>query len=138
MIYWIIGGKKSNYNMISKKTLKEGGIVFSAAIIGGFLNYLFNIIVGRLLGPGEYGAVVSLFSVLVIISVPIATIQTVIAKYTADFNAKNENSKIKHLIVGVSKQLFIGNTILFVLIIIFSGLPALVGLLSILPGKRIL
>lgn len=108
--------------MISKKTLKEGGIVLLATIIGGFLNYLFNIVVGRLLGPGEYGAVVSLFSVLVIISVPIATIQTVIAKYTADFNAKNENSKIKHLIVGISKQVFIGNAALFVLIIVFSGL----------------
>jgi len=71
--------------LISKKTLKEGGILLFATVLGGFLNYLFNIFIGRMLTPSEYSVVVSLFSVFVIISVPIGTIQTVVAKYTIFF-----------------------------------------------------
>ena len=71
--------------MISKKTLKEGSILLFATVLGGFLNYLFNIFIGRMLTPSEYSVVVSLFSVFVIISVPIGTIQTVVAKYTIFF-----------------------------------------------------
>ena len=120
--------------LISKKTLKEGGILLFATVLGGFLNYLFNIFIGRMLTPSEYSVVVSLFSVFVIISVPIGTIQTVVAKYTASFNVKGDIVNIKNLILSVSNRLLIGSLLFFLIIVIFSRVIAdFLHISSILP-----
>ncbi len=48
---------------------------------GGFLNYLFNIFVGRALGPAGYGEITTLFSYLTILTIPIGVIiQLIIIK----------------------------------------------------------
>ena len=47
-------------------------------------NYAFHLIVSRSLGPGEYGALSSLLAVLLVMSVPLNTLQTVVAKRTAE------------------------------------------------------
>ena len=108
--------------MIGKNTLKDGGILFIAAILGGFCNYLYNILIGRMLGPASYAEVTSLFSVLSIIAVPGGTIQTVITKFTAKYNAHNETGKINKLLKIVSGRLFLAGLIAFGIFILFSRL----------------
>ncbi len=59
------------------------GSVFitTASFIGGFLNYLFNIFVGRALGPAGYGEITTLFSYLTILTIPVGVIvQLIIIK----------------------------------------------------------
>jgi len=60
--------------------LKHSSILFAASIIAGFLNYLFQVYVGRMLGPSDYGIYSSLVALLYIMSVPSSTIQTSVAK----------------------------------------------------------
>ena len=99
--------------MISKNTLKDGGILFIASILGGVSNYLYNIIIGRMLGPANYSEVTSLMSVLLIAAVPSGTVQTVVTKFTAKYNAHNEQYKIQRLIKSVSSRLSIAGVIFF-------------------------
>lgn len=50
----------------------QGSIFITvASLIGGFLNYLFNIFVGRALGPSGYGEITTLFSYLTVLSIPV-------------------------------------------------------------------
>jgi O-antigen/teichoic acid export membrane protein len=120
--------------VLKKSTIKESGILFIASIIGGFSNYLYNIIIGRLLGPVNYAEVTSLFSVIVIASVPSGTIQTVITKFTAKYNAHNEHGKIQKLLKGAAGRLLIAGLIFYLIFILFSRLISdFMKIESILP-----
>ncbi len=83
--------------------LKHGGILFAASIIAGFLNYLFQVYVGRMLGPSDYSVYSSLVAVLYIISVPASTIQTSVAKLVSEYNPDHE--KIKYLLKHIFRKL---------------------------------
>ncbi|PIV08984.1 hypothetical protein COS31_02660 [Candidatus Roizmanbacteria bacterium CG02_land_8_20_14_3_00_36_15] len=53
----------------------KGGLFFTLAnFLGGFLNYLFNSLSGKLLGPAKYSEITALFSYLTIFSLPITVI----------------------------------------------------------------
>src|SRR3990167_10800062 len=59
----------------------QGGMVLTSTnLILGFLNYLFNSLSGKLLGPAKYSEISALFSYLVIFGVPSAVIQTEIIR----------------------------------------------------------
>ncbi len=83
--------------------LKHSTILFTASIIAGFLNYLFQIYIGRMLGPSDYGIYSSLVAMLYIMSVPSSTIQTSVAKLVSDYNP--EFDKIKYLLKCVFRLL---------------------------------
>lgn len=76
--------------------LKHSSILFAASIIAGFLNYLFQLYVGRMLGPSDYGIYSSLVALLYIMSVPSSTIQTSVAKLVSDYSS--DQGKIKYLL----------------------------------------
>jgi O-antigen/teichoic acid export membrane protein len=83
--------------------LKHSSILFSASILAGFLNYLFQLYVGRMLGPSDYGIYSSLVALLYIMSVPSSTIQTSVAKLVSDYSTDHE--KIKYLLKYAFRKL---------------------------------
>ena len=83
--------------------LKHSSILFAASIITGLLNYLFQLYVGRMLGPSDYGIYSSLVALLYIMSVPSSTIQTSVAKLVSDHSWEPE--KIKYLLKYVFRKL---------------------------------
>lgn len=64
----------------------------------GVGNYLFNILIGRKLGPINYGVFVSLNSLLALAGVVGGTLMTSATKFTSEFKAKNQSDKIGKLI----------------------------------------
>jgi len=80
-------------------------------------NYLYQIIMGRLLPFDEYGALNALFSLITIASVPGAAITLVVSKYITEYSATDENYKI---------GFFLRKT--FFYISIFTGVIVAVGL----------
>jgi glycosyltransferase involved in cell wall biosynthesis/O-antigen/teichoic acid export membrane protein len=46
-------------------------------------NYVFHVVVSRLLGPASYGSLASLLAVVLVLSVPFSVLQTVLAQRTA-------------------------------------------------------
>lgn len=101
--------------------LKYSGIIFIATIFGGVINYLFQVYVGRALGPEGYGEFSALVSLLYITSVPAGTISTTIALFISEYRAKSEFGKIKYLLIYSIKKLFIFGIAGFILIGIVSG-----------------
>lgn len=73
-------------------------ILSVATLIGGGANYLYQIFMGRTLGVEDYSELTALLSLFYILSVPVQTIGTVVARYTSQFLAEERNSELAWLI----------------------------------------
>lgn len=73
-----------NY-LIKDEFTKNGVIIFSASIVTGFFNYLYQIYMGRALGPEDYGTFGALFSIFYIVGVISQTLGTSTTNFVARF-----------------------------------------------------
>ena len=72
-----------------KNEYSQGGIYITIAFsIVHVFNYLFNFLIGRSLGPKDYGEIASLFSYIAIFSAPISVLSTLV---TQKLGSKEEN-----------------------------------------------
>lgn len=107
-----MGLKESLRNEIFRASF----ILLILMTLANFINYLFHFVMGRMLGPADYGILAFLTSIIYIFSVPTASIQTLVAKYATKFNVKKEYGKIK----GMIKFMILEATLLaLVLFLIF-------------------
>jgi len=90
---------------MSKQLLKQSGVMFVATMIANVCSYLFNVYVARALGPAGYGILGSLLAIFYIISIPLGTTTTVVAKFTSEFKAIDEDEKIATLLFSSIKKL---------------------------------
>ena len=106
---------------IRKDTLvKQNTILFAGTMTLNVLNYFYHFSVGRILGPADYGILGAFFSIMYILFAPVNSIQTILAKFTADFLAKNEPGKVSYLLkrsLAVLSYISIG---IFLIFLIFS------------------
>ena len=66
-------------------------------------NYAFHVVVSRLLGPEEYGALAALLAVILVLSVPFAVLQTALANQTATLRARGRELEIVGLAADALK-----------------------------------
>ena len=78
--------------------LKHGMIMLAASASGGILNYIYQILMGRMLGPEQYGIFGALISLTYILTVPAETIRITTAKSTAKLSALGREQDIGYLI----------------------------------------
>lgn len=67
--------------------MRSGALVFGASIFANAFNYLFYMLMGRMLSVRDYGAVMSLISVVLVVFGTGSIGQTVTAKLAADLRA---------------------------------------------------
>ncbi len=83
--------------MINEPLLRKSGIVFAFAIVASFLDYLYQVYVGRYLGPEDYGVFASLFAIFYLISIISNTIGTSITNFISKFSAEERSIQISSL-----------------------------------------
>ncbi|MGH3065103.1 MAG: glycosyltransferase, partial [Gaiellaceae bacterium] len=66
-------------------------------------NYAFHVVVSRLLGPSEYGALAALLAVTLVLSVPFAVLQTALANQTATLRARGREHEVAGLAADALK-----------------------------------
>lgn len=89
-----------------KKLASNSAIFIAGMMVGNIANWLFNLIMGRMLGPANYGVIVALTSLLLIITVPATSIQTVAMKFTTTFGSANNFPAINFLWRYLTKKVF--------------------------------
>ncbi len=100
-----------------QELFKYSFLIVFATLLGMIINYFFQVIVGRFLGPSDYGIFGSLIAILYIISVFGGAINTSITKISSEFFVKKEITKIKRILRIYSLRfIFIG----FILAFLFS------------------
>lgn len=83
--------------IFKNRFIKSSGIVLIGSLTANVLNYVFNLVMGRMLSPAEYGEAAALITLVMIVVVPSTTLTTLLAKYTAEYQAKNEQTLISRL-----------------------------------------
>jgi glycosyltransferase involved in cell wall biosynthesis/O-antigen/teichoic acid export membrane protein len=68
-------------------------------------NYLFHVVVSRMLGPSSYGALAALLAIVMVLSVPFGVVQTVIAQRTAMFRAQGRDDEVEALALSTERGL---------------------------------
>jgi O-antigen/teichoic acid export membrane protein len=118
-----------------KNNLKEGDlgrsflIMFSSTMIVNVINYIYNILVGRLLGPSDYGVFVSLLSFTMIFAGISGTVQIVITRYAAILKYENSQRTLyRYFIRAIQIFSVVG---LFVFILFFVSTPYIKKFLNI-------
>ena len=104
------------------------GVMMVAMTIAGLLNYVFSIIMTRMLGEtGAFADFNSLNSVFLIVTMGALAFQTVITKNVAELSVREENDKIRALIHEFSRWL-----IWICAVVIVVGIAAAWPLASVL------
>lgn len=99
--------------------LKNSLTVLTGNMTVNFLNYLFNLVMARLLGPAGYGALLSLMASTAIAGIPTAAISLSATKFTADFWAEGTFGKIRALIGRLARLVFLVGSAIIVLALLF-------------------
>ena len=103
--------------------------MFSSTMVVNVINYIYNLLVGRLLGPSDYGVFVSLLSLTLIFSGVSGTVQTVITRYAAILKYENSQRTIyRYFIKALQIFSIVG---VFVLVLFFFLTPYMKRFLNI-------
>lgn len=87
--------------------LKDNIVLFIGVFFLGVAGFIYHFIVGRFLGPAEYGNLGVLLSIIYIFLIAVNTIQMSIAKHTADCMVKKKEGKIKYMLGRCCRDLCI-------------------------------
>jgi len=99
-----------NLVAIPRQVFRSELVRGSVLLLAGFttlnaLNYVFQLIMGRMLGPVDYGAMAALLSVFIVFGVPASTVSTVVTKFTCDYKARDDFAGVFSLLAKMSKRL---------------------------------
>jgi len=112
-----------NIKIFKHDFFKASTVVLAGSLLANVLNYFFNLVMGRMLEPSEFGEVASLMGLAVIVSVPSLTLIRLMAKYTAGFRTREDFDLIGDLFKLVTRySLIIG---LIMLLIFWLATPLL-------------
>lgn len=73
-------------------------VLFSGTMVNNVLNYIFHLVVGRMVSVATYGETESLISLMTIISVPAATLIMVMTRYAAECKANDDKKRSYELL----------------------------------------
>ena len=114
--------KKLISNISKNPFLRNSTILFAGTMTANVLNYVFHLVVGRMVSPSAYGEIESLISLLTIISVPAGTLTLIATKYAADMKAAGDVAGTYALSRYLTKKVLIFGTPLFVVALFFTPL----------------
>jgi O-antigen/teichoic acid export membrane protein len=98
----------------------DSTIVIVASLVANVFNYIFQLYIGRALGPVEYGVFSAVISLLYIFSVPAMTIQTTITKFVSQFKANGREDQIATLILAAIRKISIYSFLVFFIFFLWS------------------
>lgn len=113
--------KKRIKQVIDHPLISGGTAIFAGSILANILNYLFNLGMGRLLSPSDYGVLASLVSIINIFSVFALTVMTVFTKFTASFVGQGKEELIGVLFKKGTVLVGAVALLICIVIVIFSG-----------------
>lgn len=96
-------------------------VMFASAMAVNAGNYLYHLVMGRMLGPVNYGVLASIISSLYLLGIIPLSLGIVITKYISDAFGKNDISKLNAFYYWMQSKLFILG--FFVTILLLCILP---------------
>lgn len=114
---------KSLFQRFFKSRLIVGSfIVAVGTVVGGMGNYVYHLLMGRMLGPSDYGILVSLISLSYLLSIPLGTLNLVIVKFVSTLKGKKDFGSIGTLFKLGIKKILPFSFLVFLIFLLLSPL----------------
>jgi O-antigen/teichoic acid export membrane protein len=121
----LIISKAKSLDTFSKNII----LVFTGTTVLNVFNFLCQLLVAHKFSKADFASFNALLAIFTMISTPLATMQTAVAKYTSEFNAHNQSSRIKDLLSALLGKLLVAAIII---ILFFSFIsPVIMNSLKI-------
>ncbi|MBM3245196.1 MAG: hypothetical protein FJZ15_05320 [Candidatus Omnitrophica bacterium] len=104
-------------------------VVFLATTLVNVFNLLYQLLIAHKLSPEDFASFNALISIFMLVSAPLANLQTVVAKYISEFRARQEKRKLKVLMTQILKRTLFFSVVSFFIIYLLS--PVLMRSLKI-------
>ncbi len=78
--------------------------LFVGSITGGILGYVFQVLMGRMLIPQDYGLFSAMMALLAVLGAPFSTLMMVISRKVSEYRAIQDSSSITHLYYSINIQ----------------------------------
>ncbi len=83
--------------IFQNKFILSSGIVLVGSTAANFINYFYNLVLGRILDPVSYGEVAAYVTLAMIIVVPSGTLATLVTKSVSEYNSKGHHHKVRSI-----------------------------------------
>lgn len=118
--------KKHITNLISHPLFSGSAMMIIGSNTINLINYIYHFVLGKLLGPVNYGELVALISVIGLLGIIPGSLSLVIIKYISSAKNKEEKAVLINWLKDISFKVSLG---LFIFIVIIS--PLIVSFLHI-------
>ena len=105
------------FSLINNPLFTGSMVMIIGSNLVNFLNYLYHLIIGRMLGPSDYGELAAIISLIGLLGIIPAPLGTSIIKYIS--SAKN-NTESANMISWLKIKYFQGSFIFFVIVLVIS------------------
>ncbi len=125
-------------SLVLKNPLMSGSfLMIGGSMAINVVNYIYHLLMGRILGPVDYGVLASIFSLLYIISIIPQSASVTIVKFISSAKTSNERDHISYEVVGFVRKVALIGAILIVVsspfISHFLNLTSIIPVLLVAP-----
>ena len=99
-------------------------IMITSAVVAGIGNYLYHFLMGRMLGPADYGILTALISLSYLLGIPASGLNLVIIKFVSTLKGKKQIGAIRVLFKNVNKKLLPFSLLILLIFLFLSPLIA--------------
>ncbi len=110
--------KNHFFKLLQNKLISGSLVLFVGTTAVNLSNYLYHLFMGRMLGPADYGVLVSLMSLAYFSMVISLSLNTVVVRFTSIFKAKKDYPRIYSLFRGFSRYSLLLGASIFLLFIL--------------------
>lgn len=119
MVRSLLSLVKNPRQIISNPLLWGSFVILVSSMFSSIAAYLYNLFVGRTLGPVNYGILAAVVSLLSVISIPTAALSTSIVKFASDYKARQDLSGLSGFFKKLSLVFFLTGVFSFLLLFVF-------------------
>lgn len=112
--------------IIANPLFSGSAIMIGGSMVGNVINYIYHLIMGRMLGPVDYGVLASLFSILYVVGIVPTSTSVAIVKF---ISSSKKPSEVASIYRSIDKLVLRLSVILSFLTLLFS--PFIANFLNI-------
>ena len=113
--------KKEIFRLAKNQLFAGSFIMFFGNGLASFFNYFYHLLMGRMLGPADYGLLSSLISINYLLTVPINALNLVVVKYVSELRGKKNLSRVLNFYWWLNKRLMVFVVLALGLTVVLSG-----------------
>lgn len=126
---------KNLFQRFFQSKLITGSLIMAGGtLIGGMGGYVYHLLMGRMLGPTDYGILASLISLIYLLGIPLGVLNLVVVKFVAGFKGKKDFDSIVSFFRLVNRKILIFALLFLLFLVLITPLiSSFLHLNSFLP-----